>query len=160
MTVRKVLVTKVSDRAVCHIALCLRSVASERAQAIGENVRRYREAAGLSLRALAAKAGVHRNTVLNTEKGKGITVDTLERIAAALSISFEDLALLPVSELETGPLVDRFLKSHWAKMLELKEDEIRFLQSASLVKWVGASPSEKALYLLILAQRERMPPSQ
>jgi mRNA interferase RelE/StbE len=59
----------------------------------GENaVRVWREHRGLGQTELAARAGIHRVLLANLESGRrGPSVDTLKKIAAALSVSIDDL---------------------------------------------------------------------
>lgn len=59
---------------------------------IAKNVRTYRESKGLTQQELADIAKLHRNYILDIEKGeRNLTVITLEKIAAALSINIERL---------------------------------------------------------------------
>lgn len=59
---------------------------------VGENVRRLREARGLSQEALAFEAGMHRTYVSGIERGvRNPTVTVLERLAIALKVSMADL---------------------------------------------------------------------
>ena len=51
------------------------------------HIRKLREAKGLSQEALADIAGLHRTYISSVERGeKNFTVDTLERLAEALSV--------------------------------------------------------------------------
>lgn len=59
---------------------------------IAKNVRTYRESKGLTQQELAHLADLHRNYILDVEKGsRNLTVITLEKIAQALSIEPERL---------------------------------------------------------------------
>lgn len=61
---------------------------------LGDNVRRLRERAGLSLRELAAQATVSTSTLSNIEAGLGNPgVETLVSIAGALGVPFSELVL-------------------------------------------------------------------
>ena len=61
---------------------------------LGDNVRRLRERAGLSLRELAAHATVSTSTLSNIEAGLGNPgVETLVSIAGALGVPFSELVL-------------------------------------------------------------------
>lgn len=61
---------------------------------VGENVRRLRERAGLSLRELAVRAHVSTSTLSNLEAGIGNPgVETLVSIGGALGIPFSELVL-------------------------------------------------------------------
>lgn len=54
---------------------------------VAVNLRRIRQAAGLSQEELAAKCGVHRTYVGSVERGeRNITLDTLEKLARALEV--------------------------------------------------------------------------
>jgi transcriptional regulator with XRE-family HTH domain len=61
---------------------------------VGDNVRRLRERAGLSLRELAAQATVSTSTLSGIEAGAGNPgVETLVNIAGALGVPFSELVL-------------------------------------------------------------------
>lgn len=55
------------------------------------NVRRAREAAGLSQERLAARAGLSTRTVARIEGGEDTTIGTLAAIARALGVAVVDL---------------------------------------------------------------------
>lgn len=60
---------------------------------ISKNLRRMREAKGLSQEKLARLADVANNTIIKIEgeKNKNPTLDTLKKIAKALGVSLDDL---------------------------------------------------------------------
>jgi transcriptional regulator with XRE-family HTH domain len=60
---------------------------------ISKNIKRLREAKGLSQEKLARLADVANNTIIKIEAGKNKnpTLDTLKKIAKALEISVDDL---------------------------------------------------------------------
>lgn len=59
---------------------------------IGNNIRRFREKAGISQEALADKLSVTRQAVSNWELGKTEPdIDTLHRIADALGVTIEEI---------------------------------------------------------------------
>ncbi|MDR7385254.1 helix-turn-helix domain-containing protein [Promicromonospora iranensis] len=61
-------------------------------EALGKTIKAERNAAGLSLDALGAAVGIHRNTVHNYEKGaKEIPFGTLVDIADALGLDVTEL---------------------------------------------------------------------
>lgn len=67
-------------------------VTRELRQVVGENLRRLRGERGLSQEAFAEKAGIHRTYVGGIERGtRNVTLETLERIAAAFGIEPADL---------------------------------------------------------------------
>lgn len=56
-------------------------------QVFSNNLRRYRNASGLSQEAFAHKAGLHRTYISALERGKrSIALDNIEKIADALEI--------------------------------------------------------------------------
>lgn len=62
-------------------------------QRIGYTILKLRERKGLTLVVLAELAGVHRNTVVNAESGREISASSLFRIATALGVTMESLAV-------------------------------------------------------------------
>ncbi len=61
-------------------------------QVVGQNIREAREAAGLAQDALAHEAEIHPTYLSGVETGKrNITLNVLERIAAALNVTEEAL---------------------------------------------------------------------
>ncbi len=59
---------------------------------VGENVRRLREARGLSQEALAYEAGLHRTYVSGVERGvRNPTITVLEKIARGLKAELAEL---------------------------------------------------------------------
>jgi transcriptional regulator with XRE-family HTH domain len=59
---------------------------------VAKNVRIYRESKGLTQQELADLADLHRNYILEVEKGsRNLTIITLEKIAQALNIQPERL---------------------------------------------------------------------
>ena len=61
-------------------------------QRFGANVRRLRQAKGLSQEGLAQMAGIHRTYIGSVERGeRNVSIDNMERIAAALGASIADL---------------------------------------------------------------------
>ncbi len=63
---------------------------------VGENVRRYRAAAGLSQVSLADRSGVSRRTILKLEAGEAnISLTGLDHLADALGVTFVDLVAAP-----------------------------------------------------------------
>lgn len=64
--------------------------------AFAHNLRRVREAAGLSQEALADRAGLHRTYVSSVERGeRNISIDNVHRLAAALGVTPQTLLATP-----------------------------------------------------------------
>lgn len=77
---------------------------------VARNLRRYREDRGLSLAEIGRRAGLSKQTVASIESGEGNpTVDTVERLAAALGVSIRAL----MSELGIETLVQRRDEVPW-----------------------------------------------
>jgi len=90
---------------------------------IAKAVLREREKAGLSLSALAAKAGLAKSTLSNLESGNGNpSIETLWAVAAALDVPFsylfevaeQDITLIRADE---GELIDNEGASAYAALL-------------------------------------------
>ena len=65
---------------------------TEIAKIIGERMRAYRTKAGMSQEALAERAGLHSTYIGQLERGeKNATLESVEKIARALDVSFETL---------------------------------------------------------------------
>lgn len=63
---------------------------------LADNVRRRREALGLSQEELAAQCGLHRTYVGSVERGeRNVTLGTLEALSEALGISATELLAAP-----------------------------------------------------------------
>jgi transcriptional regulator with XRE-family HTH domain len=61
-------------------------------KSFGTNLRREREAKGLSQEALAHQAGLHRTYVGSVERGeRNVSIDNIERLARALGVTPADL---------------------------------------------------------------------
>jgi transcriptional regulator with XRE-family HTH domain len=65
---------------------------------VGDNLRRLRQAAGRSQATLAEAAGISRRTIINLEAGEAnISLSGLDRLAAALGVTFVDLVSPPAA---------------------------------------------------------------
>lgn len=79
---------------------------------VGENVRRLRDRAGMSLREVATRAAVSASTLSNIEAGSGNPgVETLVNIAGALGVPFSELVMphepdVHVQRADEGVLVE------------------------------------------------------
>ena len=74
----------------------IEAIAALGRQSIGERVRRYRESAGLTQKALARAAEIGRVTLVRLEKGEqSPRFKTLEAVADALGVDAPDLLVQP-----------------------------------------------------------------
>jgi transcriptional regulator with XRE-family HTH domain len=82
---------------------------------LGEYIQQHREALGLSLRAVARQAAIAPSGLSDIENGRRIpTPDTLQRIAEALQIDYEDLyAVSGISRPEKLPELDAYLRTRY-----------------------------------------------
>ncbi|MGR7024876.1 helix-turn-helix domain-containing protein [Geodermatophilus sp. URMC 62] len=65
---------------------------------VGENLRRLRQAAGLSQSTLAEASGLSRRTIINLEAGEAnVSLSGLDRLADALGATFVDLVRPPAA---------------------------------------------------------------
>jgi len=65
---------------------------NDMAYTIGERLRTYRTRAGMTQMKLAERAGVHHTYIGQLERGeKNATLETIEKVARALDLSFETL---------------------------------------------------------------------
>ena len=97
---------------------------------VAANVRRLRVDAGLSQAALAAAADVSRRMLVNIEKGDvNVSLNTLDRLAAALGVPF--YALVAPPETEDAARIDE-------------------------VAWAGSSADSQARLLASKAAREQV----
>jgi transcriptional regulator with XRE-family HTH domain len=69
-----------------------RPAATSARSVFGANLRRAREARGLSQEALGAAAEMHRTAVGAVERGEAnVTIDNMERLAAAVGMDMSEL---------------------------------------------------------------------
>src|SRR4051794_18240000 len=82
--------------------------ASGSAHGFGRTLRRYRETAGLSQEALAEKAGLSARGVSDLERGlvRVPRLDTLSRLAEAMTLSQGDRQALLLASGRTNPVPD------------------------------------------------------
>lgn len=128
-------------------------VATLLTRVIGKNVKFLRRQAQprLTQDELAARASVHRNTIINLEKGtlQSLTVATLEAIASALGVSVESLVVEQVKALD--PRVQKslevFVNSGLEKVRPHEEAELR--RSAMAAGWGPLTPKGWMLALEI-----------
>ena len=126
-------------------------------EVIGSNVKRYRKAAGLTQPALGQLCGLHKNTILNIEKGgtESVQLESLEAIARALRIDVDELFRAPVSEGDLPELVNRYRSSPWAQIDKPSDDELVELVTSGALRAIGTDADEEAVHHLLLAFRHR-----
>jgi DNA-binding Xre family transcriptional regulator len=79
----------------------LARMADEQARRIGLRIRALRKARGLTSKELAARAGIHPQSLSRIEHGQhDVVFTTLRRILAAMGCSLRDLAVTDESDLE------------------------------------------------------------
>lgn len=64
-------------------------------ETIGAKIRAFRESKGLSQVKLARECGCHVNTVISAEKGRGVNLGTVMKLAKALGTSVGELTSVP-----------------------------------------------------------------
>jgi transcriptional regulator with XRE-family HTH domain len=128
------------------------TVATLLTKVIGRNVRRLRKAAKpkITQDELAARAGVHRNTIVFLENDtlEGIQSTTIESIAAALGVDPQDLLLPDEGELPDD--VEASLKSFYDSGVggPYSDDEkAKLRRAAQAAKW-GALTNKGWLFAL------------
>ena len=61
-------------------------------EVFGHNLRRHREALGISQEDLAEKAGLHRTYIGSGERGeRNVSIDNMDRLAAAIGSTIQKL---------------------------------------------------------------------
>ena len=104
-----------------------------------DELRRGREAAGLSQTQLAALAGIPRNQVARAERGENITIDTLRKIVVHLPIE-----VLPLIE-KVNLAVDIF--PHPEKVYFATVDSVQQMASALAAALEAAMTAQTVLAL-------------
>ncbi len=97
-------------------------------QIIGENIQRFREARGWTRTFLAEQLGLDQSFVSRIEKGKGSTVDTLDKLATVLEV--ETYELLKPYTVEDMSILDKFKKME--ELPELKQEMVKQMIDAFL----------------------------
>ncbi|MEZ5164112.1 MAG: XRE family transcriptional regulator [Fimbriimonadaceae bacterium] len=78
-----------------------RLIASIHPQLLGDRIKRARTTQGISIRSLAAKAGISKTSLVSCEQGKTVSTKTIVQICAALGLHLEGL----ISFREASPVV-------------------------------------------------------
>lgn len=122
---------------------------------VGLNLRRLRLARGLSQEALAQLGGWSRVYIARIETGavQSPTAKTIQKLAELLGVSIEELLSPRAGESPIGPLVDQFLESPWAEVIQPTEEEIEWLRGLNSIFWVDLPPTPVTLLHLIKARR-------
>ena len=117
------------------------------AEPVGAGLRKHREEAGMSLRALAREVGVSPSLISQIEHGKATpSVGTLYAIVSELGVSLDELffdqprgaAAVSDPEAAMDPAEDRFPPSHWQAPSEgpvLRSGNRLSLTLATGVRW-------------------------
>ncbi len=68
-------------------------MSASKKSSIADNIKKYRQKLGISQDRLSKMADVTYNTIIKIESGgsQNLTIDTLSKIAKALSVSVDDL---------------------------------------------------------------------
>lgn len=97
---------------------------------IGEHIRKYRKAAGLTQVELAQKLGLRQYVITNYERGiRKPPTDTLPRIAKALGVGLEELYGLKESSRPEKTHIHRSSREHQAQEVfrKLSPEEQRLI---------------------------------
>lgn len=121
---------------------------------VGRNVRRERKRAGIrSMETLADLAGCSRGTVQAVESGAVDTsMWTMTRIAEALQVPIS-LLLAGYGQSDAAQIAERFAQSDYARLPDVTVDDIKWLATAPVVEWLGAEPSNEAIYQALRVRR-------
>jgi transcriptional regulator with XRE-family HTH domain len=125
---------------------------------LGETIRRLRKARRLTQEKLAARAGVHKNTINFIETGriKNVESVTLAAVAGALEVDVAELHSSKLSTTRTDPLVDAYLQSPWSMIDRPTKAEIDWLRRTPTVAWIGEIPDPhdgEVVHLILSAHR-------
>lgn len=128
---------------------------SDFARRVGEIVKARRKFLKITQEELAHRSGLHRNTVRGFEAGdSGLRLDNLEKLAGALGIEDPAELLPPPESMPSAELVERYLESPWAEIDKPTPKEIDWLRKSPVIKWMGDSPTEESIHLLLEARRK------
>lgn len=142
-----------------RVATTKKTKSGKRVGPLGVNLRRIRDRRGLTQEQLAERAGVVRLTVQRIESGtiSNVQTKTLDALAEALAVKVTDLTEPTVATTPVEPLLQEFLASPHAKVLDppLSAQEIEWLRSLPGVMWIGLEPTPLSLRYLVEAYRSR-----
>lgn len=121
---------------------------------VGAALKRVREQAKLSQRALAEAAGVHYVTVAMLESGarQDADLETLRKLAKALGVRVSELSdsgLLTTAE----DILREYAASPYAAIDKPTAEEMEWLRSLPGIVWKGFDPTPKAVHHLLEARR-------
>lgn len=125
---------------------------------LAANLRRAREAAGLSQHDLAKKSGISRTTIKNIELGTraNAKLATIQALASAMGISVLQLTAGP-QRTQQQACVERFLKSAWVKAKPVSDQDAAWLRALPEIAWLGGEPSDESFFFLLHSLRCRNP---
>lgn len=119
----------------------------------GQRIKELRENAGLSQHALAKLSGVSRATIAALELGRyqGAMARTLEKLAATLDISFNQLH---DNDATMHQALDKFQRSPWFGAVQVSSHEQSWLARTPKHLWDDLAVSNQA-FAELLAWRRR-----
>jgi transcriptional regulator with XRE-family HTH domain len=122
---------------------------------VGQNLRIFRKAAGLSQEGLADLAGISRATVAAIELGRygSVELSTLDALATALKRPEADFLARGPSDNGLGVA---FSKSAWNEVAKPSAEEVLWLSQLPESIWAGKAPSMQILYDLLELRRRHL----
>ncbi len=97
-----------------HVSKLLNKVGAD---VLGQRVRRLRDAQGLSIREVAERAGISKNSIVRLEQGRGTQAITILKVCSVLGIHVERLAE-PTSE-DVLAIAHRNRDDRWFDMADM-----------------------------------------
>jgi len=125
------------------------------AKSIGEVIKALRRARDMSLDSLATRAGLCRGTIIAIESPDcNPTIKTIEAVAEALGVSTCAIISAASALDEQKARIEQYRSSDYRRAEAIGDEEIEWLKTVPVTVFLGESPSDKAITMLILARRE------